>query len=114
MRIVVPSNGDTLDSMVAERFARADYFIVYDDTTNEFFAIPNGGLGAHGAGPRVVQMIAREGADVIIVPGMGQNAFSAATAAGIKPYLARPGTVRQNIEWFKRGELEELTTPTRM
>ncbi len=114
MKIAVPSNGETLDSMVADRFARAEYFIIYDDTTGEYSAIPNGGVGAHGAGPRVVQMLAREGADVLIVPGMGQNAFGATLAAGIRPFLARPGTVRQNIEWFKQGALEELTSPTRM
>jgi len=114
MKIAIPSSGETPDSIVADRFARADYFIIYDDTTGEYSVIPNSGVGAHGAGPRVVQMLAREGADVLIIPGMGQNAFGATLAAGIKPYIAKPGTVKQNIEWFKEGILEELTAPTRM
>ena len=111
MKIAIPSSGKTLDSIVADRFARAEYFIIYDDVKNDYTVVPNSEVGAHGMGPKVVQMLAREGADVLIIPGMGRNAFDATVAAGIKPYMAKPGTVGQNIEWFKQGILEELMSP---
>ncbi len=113
MKIAVPANGRDLSNPVADRFARAEFFIIYDDSTGNFDVLENSSLGSHGAGPRVVQFLASQGVDVLIVPGMGQNAFGAMMAAGLRAYLAVPGSVGENIELFKSGKLEEMRFPTR-
>lgn len=113
MRIAIPANGKDLQSSVADRFARAEFFIIYDDATGDYEVLENVSFGFHGAGPRVVQYLASQGVDVMIVPGMGQNAFGALMASGLKAYLARPGSVKDNIELFKQGKLEEMEAPRR-
>ena len=113
MRIAVPSESGKIDGDVSDRFARAAYFILYDTDSGEYGALENFGVGAHGAGPRAVQMLAAEGVDVVILPGIGQKAFEALVASGMRAFLAKPGSVEENIEMYKRGELEEVRTPTR-
>ncbi len=114
MRVVVASSGKDLSSKLADRFARAEFFIIYDTDSGEYEVLENSVAisQAHGAGPRVVQMIVSQGVDAIIVPGMGANAFDALSAAGIKAYFGRPTSVEENLELFKEGKLEEMKTPT--
>ena len=113
MKVAVASSGENLSSKLADRFARAEYFIIYDTESGNYEVVENTTAEAHGAGPRVVQMIASYGVDAMIVPGMGGNAFSALMAAGIKAYLGKPVSVEENIKMLQNGELEELKAPTR-
>jgi predicted Fe-Mo cluster-binding NifX family protein len=114
MRVAVAASGRDLSANLADRFARAEYFIIYDLESGDFQVVDNSTLEAHGAGPRVVQMLASQGIDAIILPGIGRNAFEALNAVGIKAYLGKPGSVMENIEMFKNGDLEELKAPTKM
>ena len=114
MKVAVAASGSDLKSKLADRFARAEYFIVYDTESGEYEVIENSTAEAHGAGPRVVQTIASYGVDAVIVPGMGRNAFDALMAAGVKAYLGKPVSVEENIKMLMNGELEELKAPTRM
>lgn len=114
MKVAVAASGSDLKSKLADRFARAEYFIVYDTESGEYEVMKNDTVEAHGAGPRVVQMIASYGVDAVIVPGMGRNAFDALMAAGVKAYLGKPVSVEENIKMLMNGELEELKAPTRM
>ena len=108
------SSGRELSSSVADRFARAEFFVIYDTESGEYEVVENTVAGSHGAGPRVVQMLASYGVDALVVPGVGQNAFGAIMAAGIEVYQSVPGSVEKNIELFKEGKLEKITSPTRM
>ncbi len=115
MRVAVAASGNDLSSKLADRFARADYFIVYDTDSGEYEVIENqvAMSQAHGAGPRVVQMIASLGVDAVILPGIGSNAFEALSAAGVKAYIGKPVSVEENIKMLLNGKLEEVKSPTR-
>ncbi len=113
MRIAIAASGGDLSSKLADRFARAEYFIVYDTDSGSYEAIENTVSQAHGAGPRVVQMIASLGVDAVILPGIGSNAFDALTAAGVKAYIGKPVSVEENVKMFLEGNLEEVHSPTR-
>ncbi len=115
MRVAVAASGNDLSSKLADRFARADYFIVYDTDSGEYEVVENqvAMSQAHGAGPRVVQMIASLGVDAVILPGIGSNAFDALSAAGVKAYIGKPVSVEENIKMLLNGELEEVKSPTR-
>ncbi len=113
MKIAIPSETGNIDGNVSERFARAEYFIVYDTEKGEYTVLDNSGLGAHGAGPRTIQMLASEGVDAVILPGIGQKAFEALVASGMKAFFAKPGSVKDNLDMYERGELEEIKAPTK-
>ena len=114
MKVAVAASGNDLKSKLADRFARAEYFIIYDTKSGEYEVVENITPESHGAGPRVVQTIASHGVDAVIVPGVGKNAFDALNAAGIKAYLGKPLSVEENIKMLASGDLEELKAPTRM
>ncbi len=113
MRVAIAASGGDLSSKLADRFARAEYFIVYDTDSKDYEVIENTVSQAHGAGPKVVQMVASLGVDAVILPGIGSNAFDALYAAGVKAYIGKPVSVEENIKLLLEGSLEEVKSPTR-
>jgi len=113
MKIAVSSTGKDLNSLIDPRFGRCQYFIFVDPETMEFEAFENEGLMAMGgAGVQATQFIAQKGANVLLTGNLGPNAASALSASGIKVYLVPGGTVREVIEAFKEGKLQEVSGAT--
>ncbi len=113
MKIAIPSKGNDLQSEVDERFARAEGFIIYNDESKDFKFLSNSMSDAHGAGPKAVQKLVEEGINILIIPGLGNNAFEAIKASGIKAYFSIKGTVKENLDKYFEGSLEEISSPTR-
>ncbi len=111
MKICVTSEGPTLDSKVETRFGRGRYFIFVDPDTMNYEAVENPSINAMGgAGIQAAQLIAQNGAEVVITGGnFGPNAAQALSSFGIQMIGGFSGTVREAIEKFKRGELGEAT-----
>ncbi|MCD4783110.1 MAG: NifB/NifX family molybdenum-iron cluster-binding protein [Candidatus Eremiobacteraeota bacterium] len=109
MKIVITSNGTTLQSEVDPRFARASYFIVYDVDNDSHEVVDNAQSAdaVHGAGPQAAENISRTGAKVLITGNCGPNAFRVLGAAGIEVYTGFSGTVFEAINAFKKGELKK-------
>jgi len=109
MKIVVTSQGPTLESEVDPRFARARYFIVADTDTGEFHAVDNEQNlnAAHGAGVQAAQLVAGQGVEAVLTGNCGPRAFQVLTAGGIKIFNGAEGTVADAIERLKSGELTE-------
>jgi predicted Fe-Mo cluster-binding NifX family protein len=79
----------------------------------EFETIPNDAAGAMGgAGIQAAHIVASKGVKVLITGHIGPNAFQALSAAGIKIVTGALGTVREVIEKYRKGELEEAHMPT--
>ncbi|MDK2893661.1 MAG: hypothetical protein PWQ21_463 [Thermotoga sp.] len=112
-RVAIPSVGKDLSSMVSDRFARAEYFIIYDTESGNVEVVENTIADAHGTGPKVVQSLVSKGAEYLIASNVGRNAFETLKAAGVKVYRFEGGTVQEAIDAFSEGRLEELTTFTR-
>jgi predicted Fe-Mo cluster-binding NifX family protein len=113
MKIAISSSGKDLDSQIDPRFGRCQYFIFADPDTMDSEALENVGLMASGgAGIQAAQFVAQKGVNALVTGNLGPNAASALSAAGIKVYLVPGGTVREVIEAFKAGRLQEASGPT--
>jgi len=113
MKIAVTSTGNTLDSPVDPRFGRCRFFVFVNPETMEYEAVENEAMmAAGGAGPQAAQIITSRGAEAVITGNVGPNAAAALQAAGIKVLVGAGGTVRESVEMFRRGELQEATSPT--
>ncbi len=113
MKICVTATANNLDAQVDPRFGRCPYFVIVDLETMKFEAVPNIASGAMGgAGIQAAQAVSSRSVKVLITGHIGPNAFQALSAAGIKIVIGAFGTVRDVIERYKKGELEETSTPT--
>ena len=65
-----------------------------------------------GAGIQAAQMVAKSGAGVVITGNLGPKAADTLAAAGVRTYLGASGTVRQAMEHYKAGQLQESSGPT--
>ena len=113
MKVCVAASSNNLDAQVDPRFGRCPYFIIVDSETMEFNAIPNDSANAaHGAGIQAAQRVVNMGANVIITGNIGPNAFSVLSAAGMKMVTGVSSSIRDAIEKYKSGRLQETSNPT--
>ncbi len=109
MKIAIASEGQTLDSPVAERFGRCPFFLIVEDDGTLLEALSNEATKAsHGAGGMAVQAIAAHGVTALIAPRLGPNATMALKASGISAFEAAGQTCRQALEDFRKGSLKEI------
>ena len=115
MRIVITSQGNTLDSPLDPRFGRARSFIVCDTETGATHAVDvsaNMNL-AQGAGIQAAQMAADAGAEAGITGHVGPKAFTALNRGHIAVYLCDLATPREALAAFIEGKLRPADTADR-
>ncbi|MDD3840141.1 MAG: NifB/NifX family molybdenum-iron cluster-binding protein [Clostridia bacterium] len=111
MKICISSTGDSIDSKMDPRFGRAAYFIVVDTETMEFESIENAAaVSGGGAGITSGQFMADKNVEAVITGNVGPNAMNVLKAANIEIYRGQSTSVRENVESFKKGLLEKITT----
>jgi predicted Fe-Mo cluster-binding NifX family protein len=110
VKIAVSSTGTTLESQLDPRFGRTDYFIIIDADTMIFEALDNTAASSGGAGIAAAQAVLDKGVSVVITGSVGPNAMDVLKAAEITIYKGISETVSQNIEAYKKGELEKIET----
>jgi predicted Fe-Mo cluster-binding NifX family protein len=105
MRTAISATGANLDDTVDPRFGRCQYFVMVDSDTMEFEGVENANMMAGGgAGIATAQMIANEGAQVVLTGNCGPNAYETLSAAGIQVITGVSGTVLEVVEGFKSGK----------
>jgi predicted Fe-Mo cluster-binding NifX family protein len=110
MRIAISAqtkNG--LDSQVAGHFGRCPYFAIVDLVEKEVKTvtiIDNPFLGGHRPG-QVPEFIQSQGAQVMLSGGMGGRAIQFFNQMGITAATGAIGTVKDALEKYLRGELNE-------
>ncbi len=110
MKIAIPVDENTLESGVCMSFGRAPYYRLYDSQTQENeFILNSAAQSAGGAGIRAAQLLADRKPEVLLTPRCGQNAADVILAAGIKIYKTEGASVKDNIDSFLAGKLEELS-----
>jgi predicted Fe-Mo cluster-binding NifX family protein len=107
MKIIITSDGNSLESQVDPRFGRAKHFILVDTDSGEFSAHNNAQNlnAAQGAGIQAAQAVARLGAETVLTGHVGPKAFTTLQAANVAVYTGVLGTVKEAIEQFKGGLL---------
>lgn len=74
IRIGVAASGKDETSAVADRFARAPFFIIADEEGNVIETIENeAGAEQHGAASRALMTLSRKKVSVLLVPGWGRT-----------------------------------------
>ncbi len=111
MKIAVSAAGNTMESQMDQRFGRAASFIIVETKTMEYEAIENtGAASSGGAGISAAQLVADKGAEALITGNVGPNAMNVLKAANIEIYKGNLSTVKENMELFKKGALERIST----
>ncbi len=107
MKIAVTSNGNDLSAQVDPRFGRCDHFIVIDPHTMAFDVLDNKqSLDLpQGAGIQAGKTVANANVDVLITGNCGPKAYMVLERAGITIFTGASGSITENIERFKKGEL---------
>jgi predicted Fe-Mo cluster-binding NifX family protein len=99
MKVAITSTGDSLDSILDERFGRCSYFVVYDTESKSTEFIPNPNKEAeNGAGPASVQLVASRNASKIVSGEFGMKIKSLADSLKIQLIVVKePKKVREII-----------------
>lgn len=109
MWICVPTEDQNgLDARVGGHFGRVPFYTFVDTERDEVKVIENAGVH-HGPGLTPAQIIAQEGADVLLCFGLGRRAIGIFEQEGIHVYIQASGTVRDAIKAYQRGQLPEAT-----
>ena len=103
MKIGVISEGDTLDSYVADDFGRAPFFLIVDMDTLDYTVVENEHKdAAGGVGMLVAKAIVELGVDAVIVGGIGPHGYDILSDAGITVSSDADGTAEESVKGFKR------------
>lgn len=109
MKIMIAVDEPSLESKISDRFARTQYFLIYDLEDQKYEFIDNTLTeNKHGAGPKAVQLAIDNNVSVIISAIPGENAMDAVRESKIKVYDGRGFNARNAIEKFRNGELKEI------
>ena len=109
MRLCVPTMDDKgLDAVIGEHFGRVPFYTFVDAETGEVRTVGNTG-DHHGEGMYPAQIIANEGADVLLCAGLGRRAIGIFEEEGVHVFIGAEGTVRDALDAHKNGRLQEAT-----
>lgn len=110
MRIGIPTETADINGSVSNNFGRTQYYLIYDDTNENFEFVSNPAANSQGgAGVKAAQVIVDNKAVAVITPQMGENAAAVLEAAQIMIYKCEEGSLMENIRLFKDGQLALLS-----
>ena len=113
MKIGFSATDKTLDAPIDPRFGRCHYFLIFDTDTNAYEAIENIQQRASGgAGIQAAELMAKKQVSVVITGNVGPNAFQTLTAANIKVITGLQGNIKEVLDKYKNGELQNTKQPT--
>ena len=104
MRIIVVSEGESLDSYVADDFGHAPCFLLVDSETLDYSVIVNEFRDAEqGAGFAVANAIAGlGGVDAVLTGGIGMHGMDILRRAGIDVSADEDGTAEECVRDYVR------------
>ncbi len=109
MKILLATEGNTLESKIAKRFGEAPYYLIYNSDTKKTEARVNPGHDDNHSG--LIGLINEEVLDYII-GNTGPNAFNVLNDRNAKLYLARGSVAKDALAAFLNNKLERLTKST--
>ncbi|MCD6366859.1 MAG: NifB/NifX family molybdenum-iron cluster-binding protein [Bacteroidales bacterium] len=109
MKVLLATEGNTLESKIAKRFGEAPYYLIYDTETNEVEPTVNHGHDDNHSG--LIKLV-EEGVLHYIVGNTGPNAFNVLDERNSVLYLARGMVAKEALDAFLSQKLEQLTKAT--
>ena len=111
MKIGVSSTGNNWESQLDLRFGRAAVFMIVETKTMEYEAVKNeGAASSGGAGVSAAQLIVNQDVQAVITGNVGPNAMNVLKAANIEILKGSAVSVKENVEQFKKGLLDKIST----
>jgi predicted Fe-Mo cluster-binding NifX family protein len=114
-KLIISSEGPTLEALVDARFGRAGGFVVVDLATLATTYVDNGSsqILAQGAGIQAVENILKAGAQALLTGHVGPKAFAALQAVGMKVIQGVENmTVGEAVSRFQAGQLAFSDAPS--
>lgn len=112
MKIAFTAKGVTWDSIIDDRFGRAEFILFYDEEKDELTHYDNRHISneAHGAGPKTAQKLFEYSPDILITGnGPGGNAASIISMAQINVFIGAAGMlVKEAYEKYSSKKLEKF------
>ncbi|HAX18049.1 MAG TPA: dinitrogenase iron-molybdenum cofactor biosynthesis protein [Actinobacteria bacterium] len=113
MKICISSTGDNVDSSVDPRFGRCPFFLIYDDSTENYEFISNSSRNAMGgAGIQAAQEVISKGVEAVITGNIGPNSYRVFESAKIKIYTGVSGPIKEAIAKYKANQLTSTSGPS--
>lgn len=110
MKIILPVENKSLDTLVCPSFGRTPFFVLVNTENGEHEFLDNSAaISQGGAGIKAAQMLSDRGVEAVITYRCGENAAEVLNAADIKIYKAQNVSVKENIARYKEGKLSPLT-----
>lgn len=115
MLIAVTSEGPDIDSLVAEKFGKAPFILMYDADKNGFESCRNPYADIYGgAGIQTSQFIIEKNAGLVITGEIGLNSFRLLQTADIRVFLCGRKAVVEVIREYLNGRLKECKQSTKL
>lgn len=107
MRVVLTSEGESLEDPLDPRFGRCNYFLSVESDNRRVETVPNEAvrLGS-GAGVQAAEIVVGLEPDVVITGRIGPNAARAFEAAGVPVCLHASGSAREALDAYLEGRLQ--------
>ena len=104
MKVAITSTGNSIESMLDERFGRCSYFVIYNTESKSAEIVPNPNKDAeNGAGPASLQLVASHNAEKIVSGEFGTKIKSLADSLKIQLVVVKePKKVKDIIEMLNK------------
>ena len=109
MKVLLITNGESLDSLIDKRFGHGEYMIIVDTKTGESKTYKNivNSEPQYGLG-----FFLNEGIDAVVVGNIGPNSFERLQEVNIPVYIAKKLTAKEALDKILSGELQPASEPT--
>ena len=112
MKICITASGPTEEAKVDPRFGRCTFFVFFDQKTKTIECMANPNIeSSGGAGIQSAQLVASNGADIVLTGSVGPNAFKILGVAGVSIFTGATGTVKEAVDAYEAGKLIRAVGP---
>ena len=109
MKVLIATEGNTLDYRVARKFSHASWYLEVDPET---LACTPRHDPEHSQKQEILQEAAAHGVTAVIIGNIGPHGFGLLSANGLQAAFAPGAPAREALREFLQGELKILDAPT--